>query len=164
MTALGRVETAAVGLPRSRAGVNWKSQSGHDPPFSSQAERPFGWPLCPETGHPIDAINSESTHGSTWVNRSQISKGGGIEFRPRAARAVRSASAGLKGRWRQTGSSHAGPNGSPSRTARNARRAHGSCAQSQLSAMPLSRSARKHPQRFHRRRAQRVLRANDSAL
>ena len=46
---------------------------GHDLPFSSQAERLFGWPLCPETGHPIDAINSESTHGSTWVNRSQIS-------------------------------------------------------------------------------------------
>jgi len=49
------------------------SQFGHDLPFSSQAERLFGWPLCPETGHPIDAINSESTHGSTWVNRSQIS-------------------------------------------------------------------------------------------
>jgi hypothetical protein len=73
MSLSGRVETAAVGLPRSRAGVNWKSQSGHDLPFSSQAERLFGWPLCPETGHPIDAINSESTHGSTWVNRSQIS-------------------------------------------------------------------------------------------
>lgn len=54
-------------------GGRWRSQPGHDLPFSSQAERLFGWPLCPETGHPIDAINSESTHGSTWVNRSQIS-------------------------------------------------------------------------------------------
>ena len=33
MPGLGRVETAAVGLPRSRAGVNWKSQSGHHQPF-----------------------------------------------------------------------------------------------------------------------------------
>ena len=33
MAAPGRVETAAVGLPRSRAGVNWKSQSGHEQPI-----------------------------------------------------------------------------------------------------------------------------------
>ena len=33
MTAPGRVETAAVGLPRSRAGVNWKSQSGQKRPL-----------------------------------------------------------------------------------------------------------------------------------
>ena len=34
MAAPGRVETAAVGLPRSRAGVNWKSQSGQDLPLA----------------------------------------------------------------------------------------------------------------------------------
>ena len=31
---LGRVETAAVGLPRSRAGVSWKSQSGQKRPVA----------------------------------------------------------------------------------------------------------------------------------
>ena len=74
MAAAGRLEVVA---DRTQSRWEWRgwraSRSGHDLPFSSQAERLFGWPLCPETGHPIDAINSESTHGSTWVNRSQIS-------------------------------------------------------------------------------------------
>ena len=38
MPASGRVETAAVGLPRSRAGVNWKSQSGQMQSENSQRE------------------------------------------------------------------------------------------------------------------------------
>ena len=33
------------------------ARPGHDLPFSSQAERCSGG-RCPETGHPIDAINS----------------------------------------------------------------------------------------------------------
>ena len=33
---LGRVETAAVGLARSSAGVGWKSQSGHQESFVGQ--------------------------------------------------------------------------------------------------------------------------------
>lgn len=36
---MGRVETAAVGLPRSRAGVNWKSQSGHHRSVAPGADR-----------------------------------------------------------------------------------------------------------------------------
>ena len=39
MSRTGRVETAAVGLPRSRAGVNWKSQSGHQESFVGQTYR-----------------------------------------------------------------------------------------------------------------------------
>ena len=41
MSLLGRVETAAVGLPRSRAGVNWKSQSGQLRP--SNLKRPWSF-------------------------------------------------------------------------------------------------------------------------
>ena len=41
MPGLGRVETAAVGLPRSRAGVNWKSQSGQLRP--SNLKKPWSF-------------------------------------------------------------------------------------------------------------------------
>ena len=47
--ATGRVETAAVGLPRSRAGVNWKSQSGHKLPPDALERESLSRQLRPDT-------------------------------------------------------------------------------------------------------------------